>query len=80
MMVAQIAQTATGFVDTVMAGQVGAEDLAAVSIGTSILLTVFLTLSGVVMAVNPLVSQQFGAGEHQAIGATVRQTAAIPAG
>ena len=73
MMVAQIAQTATGFVDTVMAGQVGAEDLAAVSIGTSILLTVFLTLSGVVMAVNPLVSQQFGAGEHQAIGATVRQ-------
>ena len=47
MMVAQIAQVATGFVDTVMAGRVSTGDLAAVSLGASVFITVYVTLIGV---------------------------------
>lgn len=36
MMIAQLAHTAMGFVDTVMAGRVGPADLAAVALGNSI--------------------------------------------
>ena len=35
-MIGQLAQTGTGFVDAVMAGHLSAGDLAAVSVGTSI--------------------------------------------
>lgn len=73
MMVAQIAQVATGFVDTVMAGRVSTDDLAAVSLGASIFVTVYVTLMGVVSALNPILSHQFGAGETRGIGETARQ-------
>jgi MATE family multidrug resistance protein len=43
MMIAQVAQVATGFVDTVMAGRVSTDDLAAVSLGASIFITVYVT-------------------------------------
>ncbi len=73
MMIAQMAQVATGFVDTVMAGRVGANDLAGVSIGSSLLMTVFITLSGVLTALNPLVSHHVGAEEPDRVGPLVRQ-------
>lgn len=73
MMVAQIAQVATGFVDTVMAGRVSTDDLAAVSLGASIFITVYVTLMGIVSALNPILSHQFGAGETRNIGETARQ-------
>ena len=73
MMIAQMAQVATGFVDTVMAGRVGANDLAGVSIGSSLLMTVFITLSGVLTALNPLVSHHVGAQEPERVGPLVRQ-------
>ena len=41
---AQIAQTAMGFVDTVMAGGYSATDMAAVAIGTSIWLPAILSV------------------------------------
>ncbi|TCW30356.1 MATE family efflux transporter [Gulbenkiania mobilis] len=73
MMVAQIAQVGTGFVDTVMAGHVGTDDLAAVSLGSSVFVTVYVTLMGVVTALNPIIAHHFGAGEHDRIGETGRQ-------
>lgn len=73
MMVAQIAQVATGFVDTVMAGRVGTADLAAVSIGASVLITVTISLAGMVMALNPIISHHFGADERHHIASSVRQ-------
>ncbi len=73
MMVAQVAQVATGFVDTVMAGRVSTDDLAAVSLGASIFITVYVTLMGIVSSLNPILSQQFGAGETRRIGETARQ-------
>ena len=63
MMVAQIAQVATGFVDTVMAGRVGTDDLAAVSLGASVFITVYVTLMGVVAALNPILSHHLGSGD-----------------
>ena len=72
-MVAQLAHTATGFVDTVMAGRLGAEALAAVSIGASVMISVFITLSGVAAALNPLVAHHIGAQQPEQVGPTVRQ-------
>src|SRR5690606_24263610 len=72
-MIAQLANTAMGFVDTVMAGRVSAHDLAAVALGNSIWVPVFLFLTGVILATTPNVAQRFGAGHHSEIGPLVRQ-------
>ncbi|WP_434628964.1 MATE family efflux transporter [Chromobacterium sp. CV08] len=73
MMVAQIAQVATGFVDTVMAGRVGTDDLAAVSLGASVFITVYVTLMGVVAALNPILSHHLGSGDRRAFGRDAAQ-------
>lgn len=72
-MVAQFAQTATGFVDTLMAGQAGAKDLAAVALGTSIWLPLFLFSVGIMTATSAIVSHLYGAGRKSKIGNTVHQ-------
>ena len=59
--IAQFAQTAMGFVDTVMAGGVSATDMAAVSIAASIWLPCILFGVGVLMALLPLTAQAHGA-------------------
>ncbi|NQD91734.1 MATE family efflux transporter [Pseudomonas sp. CrR25] len=71
--IAQLAHTAMGFVDTVMAGRVGPRDLAAVALGNSIWVPVFLLMTGILLATTPKVAQRFGAGELTAIGPLVRQ-------
>ena len=56
--------------DTLMAGHLGATQLAAVALGSSIWITVFLGGLGVVMAIGPIVAQHYGAGRSLAIGHT----------
>ena len=73
MMIAQLASTAMGFVDTVMAGRVSPHDLAAVALGNSIWVPVYLLVSGITLATTPNVAQRFGAGIHSEIGPLVRQ-------
>ncbi len=73
MMVAQLANTAMGFVDTLMAGRVSPEDLAAVALGNSIWVPVFLLVTGVILATTPNVAQHFGRDQHEQIGPLVRQ-------
>ncbi|TDR82276.1 MATE family efflux transporter [Paludibacterium purpuratum] len=73
MMIAQTAQVATGFVDAVMSGHVSTDDLAAVSIGSSIFLTCYVTLMGLVTALNPILSHMLGAGQSDRLGETGRQ-------
>lgn len=63
----QVAQTANGFVDTVMAGQVSPLDLAAVAVGASIWVPVFLFTVGVIIAATPILSQHLGAGRHERV-------------
>jgi MATE family multidrug resistance protein len=72
-MIAQLANTAMGFVDTVMAGRVSPRDLAAVALGNSLWVPVFLLMTGILLATTPKVAQRFGGGLHNEIGPLVRQ-------
>jgi len=65
--IAQFTQTAMGFVDTVMAGGVSANDMAAVAIASSIWLPCILFGVGVLMALIPLTAQAHGANESAKI-------------
>ncbi|MBB1519727.1 MATE family efflux transporter [Aquipseudomonas guryensis] len=71
--IAQLANTAMGFVDTVMAGRVSPRDLAAVALGNSLWVPVFLLMTGILLATTAKVAQRFGAGQESDIGALVRQ-------
>jgi multidrug resistance protein, MATE family len=70
---AQLAQLSLGFVDAVMAGRLGGRDLAAVTLGVSILWPICAAWSAILLAVSPSVAQLFGAGKRERIGYTVRQ-------
>lgn len=70
---AQMLQMSMGFVDTLMAGRLSANDLAAVAIGSSMLAPLFLFCFGVLGALNPLISQSFGARNFPLIGKNTRQ-------
>lgn len=70
---AQIAQSATGFVDTVMMGHLGWKALAAGGLA-SFTFQVFLNvLGGVVMGVSPLVAQAFATGRKTRIEQVTQQ-------
>ncbi|SHG89904.1 MATE family efflux transporter [Ferrimonas marina] len=79
-LLAQVAQTMMGFIDTVMAGQVGAVDMAAVAVGASLWLPTILLFSGIIWAVPPLVSHLHGANETDKVRPLVHQTAYLAAG
>lgn len=72
-LVAQVAQIAMSFVDTVMAGQVSAVDLAAVSVASSFWLPVILLVQGIIMALTPIVSQLNGARKRDEVRPAVHQ-------
>ncbi|YAF98993.1 MAG: MATE family efflux transporter (plasmid) [Nodularia sp. CChRGM 3473] len=59
---AQVAQSATGFVDTAMMGRLGSEPLAAGGLASITFFTLLNVASGVVMGVSPLVAEAYGAG------------------
>lgn len=79
-LVAQVAVVANGVIDTIMAGRLSAADLAAVGIGASIYITVFVTAMGVLLALTPVVAQHYGAGRFGEIGEDVRQSAWLALG
>lgn len=70
---AQVAQTSMGFVDTVMAGSVSATDMAAVAVGTSIWLPAILFGHGLILALTPVVAQLNGSGRRDRIALQIRQ-------
>jgi len=61
------------FADAVMAGQLGAEALAAVAVGGSVWMLGFSLALGLLMAISPIVARHFGAGNHGLIGRYTRQ-------
>jgi MATE family multidrug resistance protein len=73
MLVGQLAVTANGVIDNVMAGHLSAHDLAAVAIGSSVYFVVFVGLMGTLQAISPVAAQHFGAGRMHAVGDTWRQ-------
>lgn len=72
--IAQIAVMANGLIDTLMAGRYSTLDLAAVGIGASIYVTLFVTLNGVLIALIPICGQLFGARRDAEIGEEIRQS------
>lgn len=73
-LVAQVAVMLYGVIDTLFAGRYGTVDLAAVGIGSSIYISVFMATVGVLLALMPVAAQLYGAGRHAEIGESVRQT------
>lgn len=73
-LIAQLAVMINGVIDTVMAGRLSAVDLAAIGVGASIYISVFVTLMGVLIALTPVVAQLYGAGKRGQIGEEVRQS------
>ena len=69
----QLAQTANGFVDTVMAGRVSPVDLAAVAVGASIWVPVYLFMTGVLMSATPILSRKLGAQAYHRINPIAQQ-------
>lgn len=61
------------FSDAVMAGQLGASQLAAVAVGGSVWMLAFVFCLGILMALTPIVSRLVGAGDMAKVGRYVRQ-------
>jgi multidrug resistance protein, MATE family len=66
--IGQLAVMLNGVIDTVMAARLGTTDLAAVGLGASIYITVYVSFMGVLLALQPTVAQHFGARRFDAIG------------
>lgn len=70
---AQVAQAATGFIDTIMMGQLGQQSLAAGGLATATFGLLLTTASGVLMAVSPLVAEAYGSGRKMQVEQIARQ-------
>jgi MATE family multidrug resistance protein len=62
---AQLAQSMTGFVDTVMMGLLGSEALAAGGLGAMTFTILLIIATGIITAVSPLVAEAYGAGNTE---------------
>ncbi|MFY7868542.1 MAG: MATE family efflux transporter, partial [Exiguobacterium sp.] len=72
-LVTQVSFYLISFFDTVMSGRAGAVDLAGVGVGSSLWMPVYTGLSGIMLAVAPIVSQALGARDRQQIQRTLFQ-------
>src|SRR5512144_3267444 len=59
---AQVSFISMGTVDTILAGRLSADALAAVAVGANVWFLPFVFFMGVCMAVSPIVAQRVGAG------------------
>ena len=67
LLIAQTAQIGTGVVDTLMAGNYGDVDLAAIAVGFNIWLPLYLIILGTLFACSAIVAQDFGAGRIERV-------------
>lgn len=72
-LVGQLAVIANGVIDTAMTSRFSATDLAALALGASIYVSIFVGLNGVLQALSPVIAQLFGAQRFSEIGAEVKQ-------
>lgn len=71
--VGQVAVLAYGTVDTLLVARVSPSDLAALAVGMSVYITIFIGFMGVVLAISPTVGQLYGARKLSAAGEQVHQ-------
>jgi multidrug resistance protein, MATE family len=74
-LVGQLAVIANGVIDTAMTSRFSATDLAALALGASIYVSIFVGLNGVLQALAPVIGQLFGAQRLHEIGFEVKQGA-----
>lgn len=67
LLIGQLAVMGHGVIDTVMAGRAAPADVAAVGLGASIYITVYVAAMGIVVALSPVIGQHYGAGRLDAI-------------
>lgn len=72
-LIGQLATITNGVIDTMMTARYSATDLAALGLGASVYISIFVGLSGVLQALSPAIGQLFGARKLDAIGFEVRQ-------
>ncbi|MBF5005803.1 MATE family efflux transporter [Diaphorobacter caeni] len=70
----QLAVMAFGVTDTVVAGRHSEGALAALSIGSAVFISVYVSLMGVLQALLPIWAEQRGAAHSTQLGASVRQS------
>ena len=73
MMLTQLFIMLTGFLDTAMSGHYGTTDLSGVGMAGNVLWPLFMLLSGLTLALTPIVAQLRGAGDTGGAGERVRQ-------
>ena len=69
--IAQAGQLTTQFADSAMVGQYGGKDpvpLAAVSLGSSLFLLIYLAAMGLAMSITPLVGEHYARGNRRKVG------------
>jgi len=71
--IAQVAQMSLSVIDTIMAGNLSTEALAAISVGSNLFVPLLVFSLGLFMALNPLVSQANGAEQYNKLGEYLRQ-------
>ena len=72
-LIGQIAVLAFSTIDTLLAARYASLDLAALAIGGSVYITVFVGLMGAILAIGPIVGQLFGAGRLAEAGEQLHQ-------
>ena len=65
---ANLMSVGMGVVDTIVAGQAGTADLAAVALGTSITTPVMVSVGAVLSIIGPMVARLLGAGQEMRVG------------
>ncbi|MEG0132292.1 MAG: MATE family efflux transporter, partial [Acinetobacter sp.] len=73
-LITQFAAAGFGLIDTIMAGHMSAEDLAAIAVGVGLWIPVLLLFSGIMIATTPLVAEANGARTPEKIPSIVRQS------
>ncbi|MEM7610947.1 MAG: MATE family efflux transporter [Pseudomonadota bacterium] len=73
LIVNNLAIAGMGVADTVMSGKIGARELAAVAVGSSVWMLFFLFALGVLMAISPISARHIGGGRGHLIGRYARQ-------
>ena len=73
-LITQFAQAGFGLIDTIMAGHLSAQDLAAIAVGVGLWIPIMLLFSGIMIATTPLVAEANGARSPELIPSIVRQS------
>lgn len=72
-LIAQFALTGLGLVDTLMSGQVGTDDLAAIGLGSGLMMPVFMFATGILLAISPIVAKARGGQDLSKIKSVFQQ-------